>query len=251
MTYLHPDGDGRLTVDLGAPGRALAIGAHPDDIDFGCGGTLAKWAAAGCEITELILTDGSKGSWDPKADRDSLVALRREEQRAAAASLGASDVVFLDHVDGELASGLAERAEVCRVIREVQPDVVLGHDPWKRYRLHPDHRHAGLLAVEGIVAARDPHFFPEQGLPPHRPRGPPPLGSRRGGSRRVHRGVRLRQARRAPGAPEPVGEHHGHRRRAERRRCRLSRTVSGSGPPTPVRLAGLPMAEAFKRIDRL
>jgi LmbE family N-acetylglucosaminyl deacetylase len=171
MTYLDPEGRGEVSVDLPVPGRALAIGAHPDDIDFGCGATLAKWAAAGCEITELVLTDGSKGSWDPKADRDSLVALRRDEQRAAAALLGARDVVFLDHVDGELGSGLAGRAEVCRVIREAQPDVVLGHDPWKRYRLHPDHRHAGFLAVEGIVAARDPHFFPEQGLAPHRPAG--------------------------------------------------------------------------------
>ena len=171
MTYLDPQGGGGVTVDLPVPVRALAIGAHPDDIDFGCGGTLAKWAAGGCHVTELVLTDGSKGSWDPKADRDSLVALRREEQRAAAAALGARDVVLLDHVDGELDSGLEERAEVCRVIREVRPDVVLGHDPWKRYRLHPDHRHAGLLAVEGIVAARDPHFFPEQGLAPHRPGG--------------------------------------------------------------------------------
>jgi LmbE family N-acetylglucosaminyl deacetylase len=156
-------------MDLPVPRRALAIGAHPDDIDFGCGATLAKWAAAGCTVTELILTDGSKGSWDPKADHDRLVALRQEEQRAAAAALGATDVVFLGHVDGELASGLAEREEVCRVIRQARPDVVLGHDPWKRYRLHPDHRHAGFLAVEGIVAARDPHFFPGQGLAPHRP----------------------------------------------------------------------------------
>jgi len=158
-----------LSEDLPVPGRALAIGAHPDDIDFGCGGTLAKWAAAGCAVTELLLTDGSKGSWDPKADPAALVAVRQEEQRAAAAALGAADVVFLGCTDGELASGLAERAEVCRVIRETRPDAVLGHDPWKRYRLHPDHRHAGFLAVEGIVAARDPHFFPDQGLPPHRP----------------------------------------------------------------------------------
>ncbi len=168
-SYLDPADSGGVTVDLAVPGRALAIGAHPDDIDFGCGGTLAKWASAGCEVTELILTDGSKGSWDPKADRASLIALRQEEQRAAADALGARDVVFLEHVDGELASGLAERAEVCRVIREARPDVVIGHDPWKRYRLHPDHRHAGFLAVEGLVAARDPHFFPEQGLAPHRP----------------------------------------------------------------------------------
>jgi LmbE family N-acetylglucosaminyl deacetylase len=168
-SYLAPGSSGAMGTDLPVPDRALAIGAHPDDIDFGCGGTLAKWAAAGCAVTELVLTDGSKGSWDPKADRTTLVELRQEEQRAAAAALGARNVVFLGYVDGELGSGLTERAEVCRVIREVRPDVVLGHDPWKRYRLHPDHRHAGFLAVEGIVAARDPHFFPDQGLSSHRP----------------------------------------------------------------------------------
>ena len=168
-SYLTPEGGGGVTVDLTVPRRALAIGAHPDDIDFGCGATLAKWAAAGCDVTELVLTDGSKGSWDPTADRAALVALRQKEQRAAAVALGAGTVFFLNHVDGELGSSLEERAEVCRVIREARPDVVLGHDPWKRYRLHPDHRHAGFLAVEGIVAARDPHFFPEQALAPHRP----------------------------------------------------------------------------------
>ena len=168
-SYLDPAAAGAVTVDLPVPQRALAIGAHPDDIDFGCGATLAKWAAGGCVVTELVLTDGSKGSWDPAVDRAALVALRQDEQRAAAAALGARDVVFLGRVDGELDSSLAERAEVCRVIREVRPDLVLGHDPWKRYRLHPDHRHAGFLAVEGIVAARDPHFFPDQALEPHRP----------------------------------------------------------------------------------
>ncbi|HVW35083.1 MAG TPA: PIG-L deacetylase family protein, partial [Acidimicrobiia bacterium] len=170
-SYLAPAGTAAVSVDLPVPRRALAIGAHPDDIDFGCGATLAKWAAAGCVVTELVLTDGSKGSWDPHADRAALVALRQAEQRAAATALGAGEVVFLGHTDGELDSGLAGRAEVCRIIREARPDVVLGHDPWKRYRLHPDHRHAGFLAVEGIVAARDPHFFPEQGLAPHRPTG--------------------------------------------------------------------------------
>ena len=61
------------------------------------------------------------------------------------------------------------RGEVARVIRRLRPEVVLGHDPWKRYRLHPDHRHAGFLVCDAIVAARDPHFFPEHGLDPHRP----------------------------------------------------------------------------------
>jgi LmbE family N-acetylglucosaminyl deacetylase len=72
-------------------------------------------------------------------------------------------------VDGELDSTLVLRGQVARVIRLLRPQVVLGHDPWKRYRLHPDHRHAGFLACEGIVAARDPHFFKEHGLAHHRP----------------------------------------------------------------------------------
>ena len=157
-------------TDLPVPERALAIAAHPDDVEFQCGATLAKWAAAGCEVSHLICTDGSKGSWDPSEDTAALVLTRQAEQRAAAKVLGATgQQVFLGWVDGELESGLRQRSEVAYWIRRLRPDVVLGHDPWKRYRLHPDHRHAGLLAVEGVVAARDPHFFPEQSLPHHRP----------------------------------------------------------------------------------
>jgi LmbE family N-acetylglucosaminyl deacetylase len=152
------------------PASALAIGAHPDDIEFQCGATLARWAADGCAVHHLVLTDGSKGTWDPEADLADLVRARQIEQRAAAAALGATgEVRFLGHVDGELDSTLATRGEVARVIRELRPAVVLGHDPWKRYRLHPDHRHAGWLAVDGAVAARDPHFFADHGLPHHRP----------------------------------------------------------------------------------
>ena len=157
------------SIELAVPERALAIGAHPDDIEFGCGATLAKWAAAGCAVTLLVLTDGSKGTWDPDADPEALVATRRTEQRAAADALGATGVQFLDRVDGELVDGRDEQAEVCAVIRAVRPDVVAGHDPWKRYRIHPDHRRAGWLTLDAIVAARDPHFFPEQALAPHRP----------------------------------------------------------------------------------
>jgi len=159
-----------VTLDIDVPARALAIAAHPDDVEFGCGGTLAKWSAAGAECHHLVLTDGSKGSWDATQDRDALVAERRDEQRAAAKALGCTgEVVFLDAVDGELEATLDRRGEVARVIREVRPDVVLGHDPWKRYRLHPDHRNAGLLAVEGVVAARDPHFYPDHGIALWRP----------------------------------------------------------------------------------
>jgi LmbE family N-acetylglucosaminyl deacetylase len=158
--------------DLPVPTSALAIGAHPDDVEFGCGATLAKWAAAGCTVHHLILTDGSKGTWNPDADTAALAAIREVEQREAARRLAgdrSGAVVFLGQVDGELDSNLVMRGRVARVIRELRPQVVLGHDPWKRYRLHPDHRHAGLLACEGIVAARDPHFFKEHGLAHHRP----------------------------------------------------------------------------------
>jgi LmbE family N-acetylglucosaminyl deacetylase len=169
----QPNPDRALTSrDLPTPTSALAIGAHPDDVEFGCGGTLAKWAAAGCTVHHLILTDGSKGTWNPEADVAALAATRQIEQRQAARRLAggnAGEVVFLGQVDGELESSLALRGEVARVIRRLQPQVVLGHDPWKRYRLHPDHRHAGLLACDGIVAARDPHFFKEHGLAHHRP----------------------------------------------------------------------------------
>lgn len=158
------------SVNLPTPPRALAIGAHPDDIEFGCGATLAKWAADGCVINHLVCTDGSKGSWDPTEDTAKLVATRQEEQRAAAAALGSrGEVVFLGWPDGELEAGLRQRWEVAYWIRQLRPDVVLGHDPWRRYRLHPDHRAAGFLVTDGIVAARDPHFFPEQGPDHHRP----------------------------------------------------------------------------------
>jgi LmbE family N-acetylglucosaminyl deacetylase len=159
-----------ISVDLAVPRRAVAIGAHPDDIEFGAGATLAKWAAGGCDIFHVVCTDGSKGSWDPDEDTARLVALRQDEQRAASRELGGrGEVVFLGWPDGELECGLRQRWEVAYWLRKLRPDVVLGHDPWRRYRLHPDHRNAGFLATDGIVAARDPHFFPEQGEPPHRP----------------------------------------------------------------------------------
>jgi LmbE family N-acetylglucosaminyl deacetylase len=155
---------------LPVPARALAIVAHPDDAEFQAGAALARWASGGCTVSVLVCTDGSKGSWDPGEDVAALIATREREQRAALAALGGTgECVFLGNVDGELAAGLHERGQVAAVIRRLRPEVVLGHDPWKRYRLHPDHRSAGFLAVDGVVAARDPHFFPEQGLAPWRP----------------------------------------------------------------------------------
>jgi LmbE family N-acetylglucosaminyl deacetylase len=159
-----------ISSNLPTPARALAIAAHPDDVEFNCGGTFAKWSAAGCAVNHLICTDGSKGSWDPEQDTAELVELRQVEQRAAARALGSrGDVGFLGYVDGELEVTLKARGEVAWWIRHFRPDVVLAHDPWKRYRIHPDHRAAGFLACDGIVAARDPHFFPEHDVDPWRP----------------------------------------------------------------------------------
>jgi LmbE family N-acetylglucosaminyl deacetylase len=159
------DGD---TGEL-APERVLAIGAHPDDVEFGCGGTLAKWAAAGAEVTMVIVTDGSKGTWDRSVDPTDLAELRRTEQQRAADRLGVANIVLLDHTDGELEYTMALRAELCLQIRTYRPDVLLSHDPWMRYQLHPDHRATGMGAVDGMVAARDHLFFPEQGVDAHRP----------------------------------------------------------------------------------
>lgn len=159
-----------MTTNLARPASALAVGAHPDDIEFGCGGTLAKWSAEGTQIFHLVCTDGSKGTWDDSQSPAELVTVRQAEQRAAARRLGGSgEVVFLGWPDGELESGLRQRAQIASWIRRLQPEVVLGHDPWRRYRLHPDHRNAGFLVTDGIVAARDPLFFPELNLAPHRP----------------------------------------------------------------------------------
>jgi len=156
------------TFDLPVPARVLAVGAHPDDIEFGCGATLAKWAAEGAQVELCVLTDGSKGTWDPGSDLAALVAMRQQEQHDAAAQLGAAGVHFVGRVDGELVADRATTEALCRVIRAARPDVLLGHDPWKQHRLHPDHHAGGRLVIDALVAARDPHFFPDAGVP-HRP----------------------------------------------------------------------------------
>ena len=155
---------------IAVPRRALTIGAHPDDAEFGAGGTLARWALEGCEISMMIVTDGSKGSWDPNVSSEELVKLRAAEQVAAAAALGATgELIHLDYVDGELEYSMELRKRICEWIRRLRPDVVLTHDPWKRYMIHPDHRATGMGAIDGVVAARDHLFYPELGLDKHRP----------------------------------------------------------------------------------
>lgn len=154
------------------PKRAMAIFAHPDDADFGCSATVALWSDLGVHFTYCLLTSGNKGTHDLEMPPDELERIREREQRAAGKILGVQDFVFLRHGDGELEVSMALRGEVCRVIREQKPDLVFTQDPWRPHQIHPDHRVAGWSAMDGVIAARDHLFFPEQlgrgGLTHHR-----------------------------------------------------------------------------------
>ncbi len=150
--------------------RFVAVGAHPDDIDDSIGGTVSRLAQRGHDIRYLICTDGSKGTPN-MAEIAGLAAVRQEEQRAAAAALGAGPVYFLDYIDGELAPSLGLRRDIVRVMRMVQPDVVLAWDPasyWIGDIIinHSDHRVAGQETLDAVYpAAGHATMFPELGLP--------------------------------------------------------------------------------------
>lgn len=143
--------------------RALVIGAHPDDNEFGAGGTVAKLASQGWEVTFIIATNGNKGSHDPGMSSYRLSEAREQEQRAAAEVLGVRRVIFLRNNDGELEPTPALRSEFALYIRHFKPHAVFTHDPWKHYMLHPDHRAVGFAVIEGIVSARDHLFMPGLG----------------------------------------------------------------------------------------
>jgi LmbE family N-acetylglucosaminyl deacetylase len=147
--------------------RVLVVMAHPDDAEFGCGGTIAKWASAGKEINYVLCTSGDKGSSDPDVVPYRLAKTRRAEQINAAHALGAHDVVFLAYEDGTLTNTLGLRRDIVREIRRFRPDAVICQDPTarfggNRYINHPDHRAAGDACLDAVYpSARDPHVFPE------------------------------------------------------------------------------------------
>jgi LmbE family N-acetylglucosaminyl deacetylase len=151
--------------------RVMVIMAHPDDAEFTCGGTIARFARSGYRVQYVLATSGDKGSSDRHTVPEELAARRRAEQRAAAHVLGVEELTFLDHRDGEVEVTLAFRAELARVVRAGKPDVVLTFDPWQRYQIHPDHRAVGQTALDAVAAARDPLYYPEhlaEGLDEHR-----------------------------------------------------------------------------------
>ncbi|MDQ6670531.1 MAG: PIG-L family deacetylase [Chloroflexota bacterium] len=158
--------DGQLPT-MPEGNRVLVVMAHPDDAEFGCGGTIARWASAGKEINYVLCTSGDKGSSDPDVIPYRLAQTRRSEQINAAHALGARDVAFLSYEDGTLTNTIALRRDIVREIRRFQPDAVICQDPTmrfggNRYINHPDHRAAGDACLDAVYpSARDPHVFPE------------------------------------------------------------------------------------------
>jgi LmbE family N-acetylglucosaminyl deacetylase len=162
------------------PQRILVVLAHPDDPEFFCGATLARWTDAGHQVVYWLLTCGDKGANDPDTVPGELCGDRRLEQQRAAAVLGVHEVNFLEYPDGYLVPDLGLRKDVTRIIRRERPDVLVTCDPKTLYvgdfRInHPDHRAAGQAALDAVFpAAGNPLYFPDlmhdEGLPPHQPR---------------------------------------------------------------------------------
>ena len=156
--------------------RALVVFAHPDDAEFGNGGTIAKWAREGTEVHYACVTDGSAGSNTPGEGRDHMRPIRRAELEAAADVLGVASVAFLGFVDGELELTLDLRRGVTREVRRHRPDVLIGPDPsrlWSRardYVNHPDHRTVGEAVMAAVMPDAPTRVqFPElldEGLEP-------------------------------------------------------------------------------------
>jgi LmbE family N-acetylglucosaminyl deacetylase len=151
------------------------VTAHPDDVDFGSGGTVAAFTSAGVEVTYCIVTNGDAGGSDREMTRTDTAALRQREQRAAAAVVGVTDVHFLGHPDGRVQASIELRRDISRVIRQVMPERVLTQSPERRWDFifasHPDHLAAGEAAVCAVYPdARNPFAHPEllndEGLEP-------------------------------------------------------------------------------------
>lgn len=161
------------------PESAMAIVAHPDDIEFSCAGTLARWAKAGTRISFVLCTSGDVGIAEPGMTRARAAEIREAEERAAAALLGAQEVVFLREPDGMLQATLELRKRLVREIRRFKPEVVISGDPtivWagNDYINHPDHRAAALAAIDATFpAAGQPNLFEDlerDGITAHKPR---------------------------------------------------------------------------------
>lgn len=168
-----------MTASLYTPESAMAIVAHPDDIEFGCAGTLARWAKEGARISYVLCTSGDVGIAEPGMTHARAMEIREAESREAARIAGAVEIIFLREPDGMLEATLNLRKRLVREIRRFRPEVIVTGDPtvvWsgEDYINHPDHRAAALAAVDATFpAAGQPNLFEEladEGLTAHKPR---------------------------------------------------------------------------------
>ena len=156
--------------------KVLVVSAHPDDPDFGAGGSIARLVDSGAEVVYVIVTDGSQGGEDPSQKDSELVAIRAKEQRAAARVLGVKKVEFLGYKDGHLAPDLKLRRDIVRMIRKHRPELVITHIPGRVLDApmggsHPDHLAVGEATMAAVYPdSRNPRAFRsllKQGFKPH------------------------------------------------------------------------------------
>jgi LmbE family N-acetylglucosaminyl deacetylase len=150
--------------------KILCIQPHPDDCEIAIGGILAKLSLEKKEIIYLTLTDGCFGTNDPSIKPEQLAKIRKEEQEKAAKIIGVKKIIWLNYKDTELPYSPDVRNKIISIIREEKPDIVLAPDAWLPYEVHPDHRHAGLLATEAVFFSSLPNINRidlEKGLGPH------------------------------------------------------------------------------------
>jgi LmbE family N-acetylglucosaminyl deacetylase len=145
--------------------KVLVILAHPDDPEFFCGATVARWVRAGHQVSYCLLTCGDKGTKDITLGSDELCSIRQTEQRLAAKVLGVEDVRFLNYPDGYLVPDINLRCDITRIIRTIRPDILITCDPQTLFTTsaglnHPDHRAAGQATLDAVFpAARDHLYF--------------------------------------------------------------------------------------------
>ena len=157
--------------------KILVILAHPDDPEFFCGGTIAKWVCDGHEVEYCLLTRGEKGINDLFNDSKNIILIREKEQLAAGGILGVKHIKYLDYEDGYLAPSMEARRDVVRAIREAKPNIVVCCDPTNyylndRYINHPDHRAAGQIVIDAVFpASQNELYFPQlidENILPHK-----------------------------------------------------------------------------------
>lgn len=152
--------------------RVMLVVAHPDDAEFSSAGTIARFTEAGYHVVTVVCTSGDKGTERRDISSYELGVMREKEQREASKRLGVAETEFLRGGDGHLEPNLELREKIVRMIRKHRPDIVITHDPFRPYSLHPDHRAVGTTTVDSVYpTARDPLYFPQHldaGLEPHK-----------------------------------------------------------------------------------